>query len=121
MSIKKKAIHLNFMPLSFPETRPDLQKIGRDIFNGLVRLREGTTYKRRVRQRPIDLKPDARYRPAEVAVLLGVSYDTALRRMQKMKGCVDMGTKTKRYKRGKKLLTVSGKDLQAFLRSKTVD
>ncbi len=43
-----------------------------------------------------------RYTPSEVAALLNVSYDTAVRRMQRMKGCVDMGTQTKRYKRGKR-------------------
>jgi hypothetical protein len=38
-----------------------------------------------------------------------------------MKGCVDMGTQTKRYKRGKKLLRISGKHLVAYLRSKMRD
>jgi len=39
-----------------------------------------------------------------------------------MKGCVDMGTQTKRYKRGKRgkrLLRINGKHLVAYLRSKT--
>ena len=67
----------------------------------------------------VELKPDKLYTPSEVAALLNVSCDTAVRRMQSMKGCVDMGTQTKRYKRGKKLLRISGKNLIAFLRAKT--
>ena len=56
----------------------------------------------------MELKQDNRYTPSEVAALLNVSYDTAVRRMQSMKGFVDMGTQTKRYKRGKKMLRISG-------------
>ncbi len=63
--------------------------------------------------------PFSIYTPGEVSALLNVSYDTAVRRMQKMKGCVDMGTQTKRYQRGKKLLRISDKNLVAFLRGKT--
>ena len=69
--------------------------------------------------RPVELKPEKLYTPSQVAALLNVSYDTAVRRMQKMKGCVDMGTQTKRYKRGKKLLRISGKNIVTFLRGKT--
>jgi hypothetical protein len=50
-----------------------------------------------------------------------VSYDAASRLMQKMKGVVDLGTPTRRYRRGKKKLRISGKNLLAFLRSKTRD
>jgi hypothetical protein len=41
--------------------------------------------------------------------------------MQKMKGVVDLGTPTRRYKRGKKKLRVSGRNLSAFIRYKTRD
>ena len=77
------------------------------------------SFKQRARKQKVELKPDKLYAPGEVAALLNVSYDTAVRRMQSMKGCVDMGTQTKRYKRGKKLLRISGKNLVAFLRAKT--
>jgi hypothetical protein len=40
--------------------------------------------------------------------------------MKKMKGTVDMGTQTKRYKRGIKLLVISGRNIQAYLRNKTI-
>ena len=79
------------------------------------------SFKQRARKQTVELKPDKLYTPSEVAALLNVSYDTAVRRMQSMKGCVDMGTQTKRYKRGKKLLRISGKNLIAFLRAKTRD
>ena len=59
------------------------------------------------------------YAPSEVAAILNVSYDAALRLMQKMKGVVDLGTPTRRYKRGKKKLRISGKNLLAFLSAKT--
>ena len=72
-----------------------------------------------VSMKTVELKPDKLYTPGEVAALLNVSYDTAVRRMQSMRGCVDMGTQTKRYKRGKKLLRISGKNLVAFLRAET--
>jgi hypothetical protein len=67
----------------------------------------------------VELKPDKLYTPSEVSALLNVSYDTAVRRMQKMTGYVDMGTQAKRYKRGRKMLRISGKHLVAYLRTKT--
>jgi hypothetical protein len=82
------------------------------------RKKEG--WKSRARQKQVKLDPDRNYRPGEVAVLLGVSYDTGLRRMKRMKGMVDMRTQTKRCKRGKKLLVISGRSLQAYLRNKTI-
>jgi hypothetical protein len=66
------------------------------------------------------LDPDRNYRAAEVAVILGVSYDTAVRRMSKMKGVVDQGTKERLHKCGKRLLTISGKNLAAYLRNKSL-
>ncbi len=56
-----------------------------------------------------------------VVEILNVSYDAASRLMQKMKGVVDLGTPTRRYKRGKRKLRISGKNLLAFLRGKTKD
>jgi Fic family protein len=89
-------------------------------------LREATdthpsrrSFKQRARKQIVELNPDKLYTPSEVAALLNVSYDTAVRRMLTMKGCVDMGTQTKRYKRGKRLLRINGKHLVAYIRSKT--
>jgi len=111
------------MPISanfyFHEHRkPDLRKVGKDIYELLTNTgRSG--YKQRMRKRTIKIEPDRLYAPSEVAAIINVSYDAALRYMQKMKGVVDLGTPTRRYKRGKKKLRVSGKNLLAFLRSKT--
>ena len=77
-------------------------------------------YKQKVRNQTVTIEPEQNYSPGQVAAALNVSYDSALRRMQKMKGVVDLGTPTRRYKRGKKKLRISGKNLLAFLRTKTV-
>ena len=99
-------------------SRPDLHKVGKNIYE-LITHPGLRSFKQHARKQTVELKPDKLYTPSEVAALLNVSYDTAVRRMQSMKGCVDMGTQTKRYKRGKKLLRISGKNLVAFLRGKT--
>jgi hypothetical protein len=100
--------------------KPDLRKIGRDIYELLTNT-GSHGYKQRVRNQTIKIDPDKNYAPSGVAASLNVSYDAALRLMQKMKGVVDLGTPTRRYKRGKKKLRISGKNLLTFLRSKTRD
>jgi hypothetical protein len=55
-----------------------------------------------------------------VTAILNVSYETAVRKMEKMEGCIDMGTKERRYKRGKRMLRVPGSGLLEFLRSHLV-
>lgn len=77
-------------------------------------------YKQLVRNQRVKIEPEQNYSPGEVAAALNVSYDTALRRMLRMKGVVDLGTPTRRYKRGKKKLRIRGKKLLAFLETKTV-
>ena len=98
----------------------DLAKVGRDIYDALAK-RHRAHYKKKARQNAAPIDPHKNYRPSEVAAILNVSYDTAIRRMQKMKGAVDMGTEERRYKRGKKLLVISGKNLAAYLRNKSVE
>jgi hypothetical protein len=96
----------------------DLKKVGYDIYN-LLKSSGRRGYKHRARQCYVELKQDTLYTPGQVAALLNVSYDSAVRLMLKMKGCVDMGTETRRYKRRKRMLRLSGKNLMVFLRSKT--
>jgi hypothetical protein len=112
-----------FLPLDvdFPQGRkPDLWEVGRDIYEVLTNTgRHG--YKHRMRKRALKIEPEQNYAPGEVAAILNVSYDAALRQMQKMKGVVDLGTPTRRYKRGKKKLRISGKNLSAFIGCKTRD
>ena len=79
----------------------------------------GARYKTAARERlPLAIDRLKNYAPAEVATILNISYDTAIRRMETMKGVMDMGTKEKRYKRGKRMLRVSGAKLLDYLRSK---
>ncbi len=99
----------------------DIRKIGKSTFELTTYGDRRQGYKQRARKQIVELKPTTLYTPSEVAAILNVSYDTAVRRMQNMKGCVDMGTQTKRYKRGKKMLRISGKNLLSFLRGKTLD
>jgi hypothetical protein len=100
--------------------KPDLRKVGKDIYELLTNTgRLG--YKQRKRNQTIKIEPEKNYAPSEVAAALNLSYDAALRLMQKMKGVVDWGTPTRRYKRGKKKLRISGKNLLTFIRSKTRD
>ena len=99
--------------------RPDLHKIGKDIYE-LLTCTGSRGYKQRARKQAVQFKADdTMYEPKQVAAILNVSYDAAIGLMQKMKGVVDFGTPTRRYKRGKKKLRISGKNLLAFLRSKT--
>ncbi|MGD0471031.1 MAG: hypothetical protein ABSA54_21860 [Terriglobales bacterium] len=118
-----KILNLHSIPLSIDYhqgRKPDLRKVGRDIYEVLTNTgRHG--YKQRMRKRTIKIEPEQNYAPSEVAAILNVSYDAALRLMQKMKGVVDLGTPARRYKRGKKKLRISGKNLLAFLRRKTRD
>ena len=100
-------------------SKPDLREVGNNIYE-LITHPGRRSFKQRARKQTVELRPDKLYTPGEVAALLNVSYDTAVRRMQSMKGCVDMGTQTKRYKRGKKMLRVSGKVLANYLRGKAV-
>jgi hypothetical protein len=58
------------------------------------------------------------YTPSEVADILAVSYDTAVRRMRNMKGCIDLGSKERLHKRPKAKLRISGKHLQAYLQKR---
>jgi hypothetical protein len=78
-------------------------------------------FKQLARKQTVTIEPEQNYSPSEVAAALNLSYDAALRLMPKMKGVVDFGTPTRRYKRGKKKLRISGKNLLAFLRSKTIN
>lgn len=77
-------------------------------------------YKQLVRNQRVKIEPEHNYSPGEVAGALNLSYDAALRRMPKMKGVVDFGTPTRRYKRGKRKLRISGRNLLAYIRTKTV-
>jgi hypothetical protein len=65
---------------------------------------------------PID--PLRKYKPHEVAAILNCSYRTALRRMTRMKGKMDLGEPGKQFQRRKRMLRISGKSLLDYLRNK---
>ena len=73
------------------------------------------TWKARVREREIVIDSRKMYSPADVAAYLEVSYDTAIRRMWKMPGVINLGTKEKLHRRGKAILRIPGKNLLEFL------
>jgi hypothetical protein len=78
----------------------------------------GAQYKKAARERPpLPIDAHKHYTPAEIAGILNVSYNTALRRMERMPGCTCLGTKEKRFKRGKRMLRISGRKLQDYLRT----
>jgi len=106
---------------SSEDCKPDLHKVGKDIYE-LLTGTGNRGYKQRARKQAVQFKADdTMYEPKQVAAILNVSYDAAIRLMQNMKGRIDLGTPTRRYKRGKKKLRISGKNLLAFIRSKMRD
>ena len=97
---------------------PDLHRVGKDIYE-LLTGTGSRGYKQRARKQAVQFKADeTMYEPKQVAAIMNVSYDAAIRLMQKMTGVADFGTPTRRYKRGKKKLRISGKNLLTFIRSK---
>jgi len=79
-------------------------------------------WKANVRAIPVPvLEPHRNYSVVEVAAILGLKYDTALRRITTQMRFQDHGTKETRFKRPKRKLTVSGKDLAEYIRKHTVD
>jgi len=74
-------------------------------------------WKKEARGKQIKVSPDQNYCPAEVAAIINRSYDTALRLMKKL-GASNLGTPTRRHKRGKSMYVVSGRKLLDYLKSK---
>lgn len=74
-------------------------------------------WKKDVRNKQVKLDADKFYSPAEVAATLGRSYDFALRLMKKM-GASNLGSPTRRYKRGKSIYVISGRKILDYLKSK---
>jgi hypothetical protein len=79
--------------------------------------RKRKNWKKDARNKQIKLEADKFYSPAEVAAILGRSYDFALRVMKKM-GASNLGSPTRRYKRGKSIYVVSGRKILDYLKSK---
>lgn len=97
----------------FTWNNPDLTKVGHDIYDLLnVQPEKRQAWKRRVFD--VEIKPDHLYGPKEVSIVLGVSYDTAVRTMQRMKRTANLA----KPRAMKRLLRVKGSDLRAFIQDK---
>ena len=94
-------------------SQPDLAQVGYDIYNQLNRPREKRQmWKRRVGS--VEIKPDYLYSPREVAAVLSVSYDTAIRIMCRMKRTANLAKPHAK----KRLLRVKGSDLRDYIQGK---
>jgi hypothetical protein len=70
------------------------------------------TWKDRVRQRPVEeINPHKLYGPVDVSPMIGLGYDATQKRMQKMKGVMDLGMPETRYKKPHHEWRIRGKDL----------
>ncbi|MGA7928659.1 MAG: hypothetical protein WCA20_22020 [Candidatus Sulfotelmatobacter sp.] len=81
----------------------------------------GADYKKVARERkPLPIDPHGVYGPADVAAFLNVSYNTAIRLMEKMPGCMGLGKKEVRFKRRRRTLRISGLRLTEWKRSRQI-
>ena len=99
---------------NYASDNPDLKKVGQDIYHLLnVPPKRQQAWKNRVVS--VEIKPDHTYSPREFAAVLSVSYDTALRIMNRMKRVANLTTKPRAKKR---LLRIKGSDLRAYIQDK---
>jgi hypothetical protein len=93
--------------------KPDAGKAGRDIYQLLnIPAKKQTAWKRQ--RDNVEIKPDYLYSPREVAAILSVSYDTAMRTMERMGRTANLAKPRSK----KRLLRVKGSDLRDYLRGK---
>jgi len=93
--------------------KPDLRKVGQQIYDLLnIPPRKRESWKKRMKD--VQIKPDHLYGPKEVKVVLGVSYDTAVRAMERMKRTANLA----KPRAKKRLLRVKGSDLRDYIQGK---
>lgn len=98
---------------NYASENPDLNEVGQNIYDFLnVPPKRRQAWKTRVVS--VEIKPDHLYGPKEVRVVLSVSYDTAVRIMQRMKRSADFA----KPRAKKRLLRVKGSDLRAYIHDK---
>jgi hypothetical protein len=79
----------------------------------------GARYKKAMRERqPLPIDPTKNYCPGEVSAILNCSYNTALRKMSRMKAVVNLGAKSHPGQRPKRILRISGRALSDFMRNR---
>jgi hypothetical protein len=94
-------------------SQPDLAQVGHDIYDQLILPRERKQmWKQRVGS--VEIKSDFLYSPREVAAVLSVSYDTAIRIMSRMKRRANFAKPHAK----KRLLRVKGSDLRDYIQGK---
>ena len=91
----------------------DLTDVGQKIYDLLnMQPKRRQAWKQHVVS--VEIKPDFMYSPREVAAVLSVSYDTALRIMDRMKRIANFAKpRTK-----KRLPRIKGSDLRAYIQDK---
>jgi hypothetical protein len=93
--------------------KPDLKKVGENIYALLnVPPKKKQVWKKQ--SVAVEIKPDHLYGPKEVSAVLGVSYDTAIRTMQRMKRTANLA----KLHAKKRLLRVKGSDLRTYIQDK---
>ncbi len=93
---------------------PDLMSIGQDIYRHLnPQAEKEQDWKKRLPVVEI-IRPHHLYSPKEVAAVLSVSYETAVRTMVRMKRSVNLA----KPRAKKRLLRVKGSDLLDYINGK---
>ena len=88
----------------------DLKSVGQNIYN-LLNMQVEAQQNWKKRRVDVELNPDYLYSPREVAAVLSVSYDTAVRVMQRMKRSANLASPRAK----KRLLRVKGSDLRDYI------
>jgi len=88
-------------------SKPDLSQVGQDIYDAL-------RPPKRKRVEFQTLVPDKLYSPGEVAEIISVSYNTALRLMERSGKTIDLAKPRTR----KRLLRIRGKHLREYIDGK---
>ena len=95
-------------------SHPDLSQVGHDIYRHLTGRPRKTKQSWKRLLPSVEIKSDHLYSPKEVAAVLSVSYDTAIRVMSRMKRNGNFAEpRTK-----KRLLRIKGSDLRDYIQNK---
>ena len=92
---------------------PDLAQVGHHIYRHLSLPRERKQSWKQLAG-SVEIKSDYLYSPREVAAVLSVSYDTAIRIMSRMKRSANLAKPHAK----KRLLRVKGSDLRDYIQGK---
>jgi hypothetical protein len=94
-------------------SKPDLSQAGQDIYDALTSASK-RGWKNRARKKPVTFDTERYYAPAEVAALVSISYDAAIRLMKRTGKTIDLSAPRTR----KRMLRIRGKHLREYLDGK---